>query len=159
MRKFYGFLAGGAAAAALSAFGVMSAGALLASAAGSANAEQLSSGQRASEAGVYHVAKTGHVTLTNECNDARCQPLVVYLPLGAQVDQVECWSNINWGKAADLPHGQLKQAVCGMDGAWAIFDSVVIETTPTNVVVRSVFRNRSSDWDRDVKLVVRYTIA
>ena len=109
-------------------------------------------------AGVYSVAKTGHNTFTNTCGDARCQVLVVYLPLGAQIQQVQCLSNIDWGRAGDLPHGQLKLAECGKDGAWAIFDPIVIETTPTNTIVRSTFHNRSSDWDRDVELLVRYTI-
>ena len=111
------------------------------------------------ESGVYNAPKTGHPVTTNTCGVARCVELVIYLPLTAQNIKPHCYVNIKPNTTDDLPHGQLAEVGCGVDTAWSIFDEPIVQTTPTNVVVRTVFHNRSDNRDRDMKLVAEWTAA
>jgi hypothetical protein len=109
---------------------------------------------RQAESGVYTANKCGHDVKTNDCSEARCVNLEVYLPLGAQVVATHCYANITLNAGPDLPHYQFNEVPAGVDTSWSIFDYPVQQSTPTNVVVRTTYHNRSSDRDRDVKLVV-----
>jgi hypothetical protein len=124
-----------------------------------AGADIIAQSHNFTESGVYTAAKTGHQTTTNACGDARCVELIIYLPLTAQNIKPHCYVNIKPNTTDDLPHGQLAEVGCGVDTAWSIFDKPTIQTTPTNVVVRTMFHNRSHNRDRDTKLVAEWTAA
>jgi hypothetical protein len=111
--------------------------------------------------GPHTTPKTGSNCTSNTCTNqggcATCVTLTVYMPLTAQVaaNGIHCWTNAG-GKEGDLPHGQFAELACGKDGGWSIFDPPVTTTTAGNTIVTTTYHNRSSDRDRDVKLIVNY---
>ena len=78
---------------------------------------------------------------------AKCTTLTVYLPLGAQITKVRYFHeniyNHNWYEAPP-----------GTDLAWALHEPANVHTTPTNVVVTSVFKNWSHTTPRGCRMDV-----
>ncbi len=104
---------------------------------------------RTNSSGEYVAHKVG-----SNCTSSSCAvkiPLSVYLPLGAQVKAVRCYSVAG---QEDSAHGDLHEVSCGVDTWWSIFTKPVQQTTPNNVTVTSEFQNRSSDRDRDCRMDV-----
>jgi hypothetical protein len=89
------------------------------------------------------------IQATNQGGCAACVTLNIFLPLGSQVTAIRCYTNAG-GPNGDTP--SLYQSKCGALDAWATFDRPVLYSTPSNVVVTTVFHNRAKDRSRQAEL-------
>jgi hypothetical protein len=80
---------------------------------------------------------------------AGCVTLNIFLPLGSQVTAIRCYTNAG-GPNGDIPAPY--QSKCGDLDVWATFDRPVLYSTPSNVVVTTIFHNRAKDRDRKAEL-------
>jgi hypothetical protein len=85
---------------------------------------------------------------------ASCVELVVSLPPKAWVTKTHCYTTANYPD--DHLRHDLHEVDCGVDNSWSIFDTPIVSATPSRVVIRSTYHNRSSNRSRDVKLTVEW---
>jgi hypothetical protein len=101
--------------------------------------------------------KVGHDCTSNTCapgnskNDcASCVDFTLGLPAGSKVSATHCYTVAH---IPELPHGKPQEIIpCTKDNAWSIFDEPVVSSNGSGVAVRTTFRNRAKDYDRDAKL-------
>jgi hypothetical protein len=78
--------------------------------------------------------------------------LTLGLPKGSTVITKHCLTVA--GFPNDSPHGNLHEVACTKDNSFSIFDDPAVSSSGNGVTVSTIFRNRSSDRDRDAQLCV-----
>jgi hypothetical protein len=96
--------------------------------------------------------KVGRNCASNDC--AVNVDLYVTIPLDAKVDSTGCLTVAH--DPDDYHHDDLHAVPCGVDSAWSIFDKPASTSNQDTQIVRTIYRNRSSDRDRDAQLVVHW---
>jgi subtilisin family serine protease len=103
------------------------------------------------------VSAVGSNCDSNQCSKdgsgcASCAVLEVQLPATAWVLKSHCYTSA--GYPEDYGLSDLREVECGVDQSWSIFDTPSVTANQTRVSVTTIYRNRSGDRSRAVKLVV-----
>ena len=99
---------------------------------------------------------------TNVCSSASggcasCVHLRVTLPAEVWVVKTHCVSSGNY--PSDYERHDLHEVPCGVDVAWAQFDTPTVSAERNRLVVETTYHNRSSDRTRDVRMDVEWDLS
>jgi hypothetical protein len=93
---------------------------------------------------------TTDVCSTVHTGCASCIDITITLPPQAWVTKTHCLTNAD--NPDDRPRHQLHEVPCGLDVSWSRFETPIVTATTTGVTIHTIYHNRSSNRDRDIKV-------